>query len=76
MDLFTYFIASVFFIYALLQIMYAFRKFKMHKKEKQLNKAGQYARGSGLSHGMVLNADKTGVIGDSRNSAAWYSRLV
>tara|TARA_R110002072_G_scaffold265476_1_gene424372 strand:- start:1428 stop:1658 length:231 start_codon:yes stop_codon:yes gene_type:complete len=63
-------------VYSGLQFMYALRKYKMRKKEKQFisSRTGPY--GSGLSHGMVLNIDNNGVKHDSRKSATWYSRLV
>ena len=62
--------------YSGLQFMYALRKYKMRKKEKEFIESGTGPYGSGLSHGMVLNSENNGVEHDSRKSASWYSRLV
>jgi hypothetical protein len=64
------------FIYIALQVMYAFRKNRMHKKEAEFINSGTGPYGSGLSHGIVLNENGDGVKPDSRKSPAWYSRLV
>jgi hypothetical protein len=53
-----------------------YRKYKMHKKERELIESGSDPFGSGLCHGMVLNLEKNDVIKDSKKSSVWYSRLV
>jgi hypothetical protein len=72
----TFIVASALLVFAGLQIMYLIRKVKMHKKEARLHKAGSYPAGSGVSHGMVLNNDKNGVLRDWKKSPSWYSRLI
>jgi len=69
-------VVSALSVYVCLQVMYMYRKHKMHKKEKELHESGSDPFGSGLCHGMVLNSEKNGVIRDKKKSPAWYSRLV
>lgn len=76
MTLFISLIVSALSVYVGLQVMYMYRKHKMHKKEDEFLESGSGPFGSGLCHGMVLNPEKDGVINDSKKSAAWYSRLV
>ena len=76
MSLLTLLIIAIFVIYASLQIMYAVRRFRMHKKEEALIESGNGPYGSGLCHGMVIDPEGKGVIRDSKKSPAWYSRLV
>ncbi|MFK5915344.1 MAG: hypothetical protein QM484_13315 [Woeseiaceae bacterium] len=76
MTLFISTIVSALFVYAALQVMYAYRKHQMLKKEEKLYESGDGPFGSALCHGMVLNTKKNGVEADSKKSSAWYSRLV
>ena len=76
MTLFISIVVSALFAYATLQIMYAYKKHQMIEKEGNLYKSGDGPLGSGLCHGMVLNAKKNGVEADYKKSSAWYSRLV
>lgn len=76
MTLFISIIVSALFAYAALQVMYAYKKHQMIKKQEKLYKSGDGPFGSSLCHGMVLNSKKNGVKADSRKSSAWYSRLV
>ncbi len=69
-------LVSALSVYIGLQFMYMVRKYKMHKREKELEESGSGPFGSGLCHGMVLNANKDGVTKDSKKSSTWYSRLV
>lgn len=69
-------VVSALFAYAALQVMFAYKKHQMIKKEEKLYQSGNGPFGSGLCHGMVLNSNKNGVKPDSKKSSAWYSRLV
>lgn len=76
MTLFISTIVSALFVYAALQVMYAYKKHQMLKNEQTLYRSGDGPFGSSLCHGMVLNSEKNGVKADSKKSSAWYSRLV
>ena len=74
--LFVLLIMSALSVYVCLQVMYMYRKYKMHRKEVEYLESGSGPFGSGLCHGMVLDPEKDGVLKDSKKSSAWYSRLV
>ncbi len=67
---------SALLVFSGLQVMYFVRKLKMHTRESLLIQAGGHPSGSGVSHGMVLNEAKNGVVRDSKKSPSWYNRLI
>lgn len=75
MEIIAFSITMVLGSYIFLQCTYLYRKYMMHRTEKNLIMNGVKPTPGEVSHGMIVTKDRKGVQSVTTKNAAWYNKL-